>query len=224
MNFNLDLTWSISFKPFLLNPNIPKEGMTLFNYLTKKGIRDPNHSFQGKFRQFKQIGTDCSFEYAGKTLVEPFIFDYSDLPLNKMVYNSIQAHRAAEYTLQNHGIKVHKYFSEILFMLYFSMSKDISNVSILEDAFKSCLTKIYPEVNQNENIEKFSKFINNNIEYPSEKDILHSDDYYKEHMGVSGVPFFIFNDVLTVTGAQDYTYFLNVLDQIVDEKGEMKLN
>jgi len=55
------------------------------------------------------------------------------------------------------------------------------------------------------------------LENNSYADDVRQDIYQARQIGVRGVPFFLFNNKLAVTGAQDSSVFLNTLEKALSE-------
>ncbi|MGG7177886.1 DsbA family oxidoreductase [Clostridium paraputrificum] len=122
--------------------------------------------------------------------------------------NSFDAHRmihfASKYGKMNE-------ITEKLFIAYFTDSKDISDHKILADIAESIGLDRYEALNT-----------------------LASNDYKKEvradeeeasRLGITGVPFFVFNGKFAVSGAQPTNVFLNTLEKVLeDEKPEDSFN
>ncbi|MDF2437632.1 MAG: oxidoreductase [Bacteroidota bacterium] len=119
-----------------------------------------------------------------------------------VVANSFDAHRVIQFAKKKGKGDLAE---ENLFKAYFTEGKNIADKSVLFE-------------------------IGNAIGLPKDelKDVLESDEYSKEvnfdmeeagKIGVSGVPFFVFNRRYAVSGAQDPEVFLDVLNKVSkDEK------
>jgi predicted DsbA family dithiol-disulfide isomerase len=104
--------FSVVWRPFFLNPDLPAEGVPKLEYY--------HHRF-GKARvesmipHMKQVGQEegIEFEYGG------------------VIGNTMDAHRLMEWALQVHGEKVQNDLSEQLMRAYFEKNENVANRSIL---------------------------------------------------------------------------------------------
>lgn len=122
--------------------------------------------------------------------------------------NSFDAHRMIHFADKCGKIEE---MTEALFKAYFTDSKNVSDFNTLADIANSIgLDK-----------EEAIKVLNSN-DY---KDSVHKDEEMAVHYGISSVPFFIFNDKFSVSGAQPTEIFLMALKKAMeDEKTFIDLN
>ena len=114
--------------------------------------------------------------------------------------NSFNAHRLSHLAKQ-HGLQDKA--EEILFKAYFTDGKNIDDISTL--------IQLGVEIGIDENEVKTA------LENNSYADEVRQDVYQARQIGVRGVPFFLFNNKLAVTGAQDSSVFLNTLEKALSE-------
>lgn len=114
--------------------------------------------------------------------------------------NSFNAHRLSHLAKQ-HGLQDDA--EEILFKAYFTDGKNIDDISTL--------IQLGVEIGIDENEVKTA------LENNSYADEVRQDVYLARQIGVRGVPFFLFNNKLAVTGAQDSSVFLNTLEKALSE-------
>lgn len=115
--------------------------------------------------------------------------------------NTFDAHRlihlATQYGLQDQA-------EERLFSAYFTEGKDIGNIDTL--------VQLGVEIGLEES--EIRKVLQAN-DYADE---VRSDQHKARQIGVTGVPFFVFNDKYAVSGAQPNTIFLEVLQKSWQEE------
>jgi len=120
---------------------------------------------------------------------------------NSIIANSFDAHRlshlAKKYNLQNE-------LEEALFKAYFTEGENIANHEIL--------------INLGSEIGIDISEIREMLESDEYSENVRLDIYEGGQIGVSGVPFFLFNDKYAVSGAQDSAVFLQALNQIHQEQ------
>ena len=114
--------------------------------------------------------------------------------------NSFNAHRLSHLAKQ-HGLQDKA--EEILFKAYFTDGKNIDDIPTL--------IQIGTEIGLDADEAKTA------LENNSFADDVRQDIYKARQIGVRGVPFFLFNNKLAVTGAQDSSVFLNTLEKALSE-------
>lgn len=113
-----------------------------------------------------------------------------------LVANTFKAHRFAHYA---HQYKLQEAAEEALFIAHFVEGKDISDNEALADmGQKMGLDK--EDVLRFLTTEEMTEAVKNDITEA-------------EQIGVSGVPFFVFDRKYAISGAQDEAVFLNTLSQ-----------
>lgn len=118
-----------------------------------------------------------------------------------VVTNSFDAHRMIHFAEKYGKMQA---MTEALFKAYFTDSKNVSDFNILVDIASNIgLDK-----------EETIKVLNSN-EY---KDLIRKDEEMAGHYGISSVPFFIFNDKFSVSGAQPKEVFLMALNKAIEEE------
>ena len=171
----VDLRW----RPFLLNPEIPPEGIDRSAYLLKK--------FGSETRVRRVYGAIAD---AGLTVEIDFDFDRID-----KTPNTVNAHRFLLFaTDQGRADDV----VEALFQSYFDKGLDTGREDVL-----------------------FNIGMDMGLDKKDLKHMLWSDEYtdqvYEENarahrLGINGVPAFVFNDELVISGAQEPEVLTRVLD------------
>ena len=93
---------------------------------------------------------------------------------------------------------------EILFRKFFMEGQDLGDNQVLIDAAQEAGMDI--------------KIVKDLLSGDADLDLVAKEDNQARQMGISGVPFFIFDDKYALSGAQDPSTFLQVFDQIEQEK------
>ena len=114
--------------------------------------------------------------------------------------NSFKAHQFSHLALQ-FGLQLEA--EEALFQAYFTDGKNIDDIETLAALGTSI------GINQNET----RKALETN-QFAAE---VHKDIYEAQQIGVRGVPFFVFDRKMAVSGAQDSSVFLETLEQSFGE-------
>lgn len=113
-----------------------------------------------------------------------------------LVANTFKAHRFAHYA---HQYKMQDAAEEALFIAHFVAGKDISDHETLADMGESIGL----------NRQELLHFLNSDELSTAVK----QDIQEAEQIGVTGVPFFVFDRKYAISGAQDEAVFLNTLSQ-----------
>ncbi len=117
-----------------------------------------------------------------------------------IIANSFDAHRlshlAKKYNLQNEA-------EEQLFKAYFTEGKNTAD--------HNTLIQLGVEIGLDANEIKLM------LQSSDYTEAVRIDSFEAQQIGVSGVPFFLFNDKYTISGAQDSSVFLNALQTISKE-------
>ena len=115
--------------------------------------------------------------------------------------NSFDAHRLIHFASKYGKIEE---MTEKLFIAYFTDSKDISDHEVLAD--------IAGEIglNREEAVRALAS--------GDYKDSVRNDEEEASRLGITGVPFFVFNDKFAVSGAQPKDVFLNTLEKVLEDE------
>jgi predicted DsbA family dithiol-disulfide isomerase len=157
-----ELDISVTFRPFQLNPGMPRDGINRQMY------------YKNKFGEARLETLRTSIENAGK---EDGIF----------FCNTVDA--VAPNTLSAHVL-----------MFWAKQNTDDHKV----------LAQLGEEVGMDKN------FIISNLMEGNDEDQVKLQIQQSGAKGVSGVPFFIFNDQFTISGAQPVESFTSVFDHVLD--------
>jgi len=176
------LSISPNWKPFLLNPGMPIEGLDRSAYLIKK--------FGSETRISRIYG---AISDAGLSVEINFAFDRID-----RTPNSINSHRLVKFA-ENYDKATE--MVEVLFTEYFINGKDIGD--------KNVLVKIADDLGLD--ADKYNDILasNNDIE-----DIL-TENSKAHSLGINGVPAYVFNGKMAISGAQEAQVLARMLDVAV---------
>ena len=108
--------------------------------------------------------------------------------------NTVKSHLLVDFARK---YKVENDVITDLFENYFAKAKDIGDEEILVSIAKKNklpIDKVKEHLNKEENVKKISKM----------------DDVAKE-MGITGVPFYVFNDQLSISGAQSVDHLIEAI-------------
>jgi len=174
----------IVWKSFQLNPNIPQN--TNNESLVEFFVREKGVTVEQAHAMFANV-----IKMAKE----------SDLELNMnnvVVANTTKAHRLS-HLAKTKGSLVQNNIEESLFKAYFTEGKNINDdETLLEIGLKNKITQ-----------EELLKMLKSD-EY---LDKVHSDIQEASDLGVTSVPFFVFNRKYAVSGAQPSKTFLDVLNK-----------
>ncbi|WP_298727822.1 DsbA family oxidoreductase [uncultured Ferrovibrio sp.] len=179
-----DLDFEIGWRPFQLNPDMPKEGADRKSYLEAK--------FGGPERA-KEIYARVTAEGAKEGI--PFDFDGI-----KRTPNTLAAHSVLRWALST-GAQTE--LKERLFRLYFLEGQDIGNHQVLADAAEA------------EGMD--GALVKRLLDEGHDADVIQAEDQMARQLGITGVPFFIFERRYGVPGAQDPEVLLQVIDRVAEE-------
>jgi predicted DsbA family dithiol-disulfide isomerase len=179
-----DISFEIGWRPFQLNPDMPREGADRKSYLEAK--------FGGPERA-KQIYARVSAEGAK----EGIAFDFDGI---RRTPNTLAAHSVLRWAL---SAGVQSELKERLFRLYFLEGQDIGDHQILADAAAG------------EGMD--GALVRQLLDEGRDADIIQEEDMMARELGITGVPFFIFERKYGVSGAQPADALLQVIDKVAAE-------
>lgn len=180
------MDFEIGWRPFQLNPDMPREGADRKSYLEAK--------FGGPERA-QQIYARVTAEGAKEGI--PFNFDGI-----KRTPNTLAAHSVLRWAL-NAGVQ--NELKERLFNFYFIQGRDIGNHDVLADAAAL------------EGMD--GALVKQLLDEGRDAEAVQSEDMMARELGITGVPFFIFEGKYGVSGAQPPEALLQVIDRIAAESG-----
>ncbi|WP_169545509.1 DsbA family oxidoreductase [Sneathiella aquimaris] len=182
-----DLDVEITWHPFQLHPDMPKEGADRTEFITQKfgSIERAKELYENVRQAGAAVGLDFQF---GKVKRSP---------------NTLNSHRLIRWAetagLQNEVV-------EILFRKFFMEGADLGDDQVLIDAAKEAGMDV--------------EIVKNLLESDADVELVSQEDARAREMGISGVPFFIFDNKYALSGAQDPATFIQVIEQIEAEGKE----
>ena len=175
---DIDLVW----RPFLLNREIPADGIDRTAYLIRK--------FGSEARVRRIYG---AIAQAGESVDIDFAFDRID-----RTPNSVDSHRLIRYALLNGA---DPRIVETLFFEYFIEGLDIGRQDVLQ------------EIGARDGLDgaAIGAYLN------SEEDIdfVYDENRRAHRMGVNGVPAFVFNKKMVISGAQEPQILARMIDAAI---------
>ena len=175
---DIDLVW----RPFLLNKEIPTDGIERTAYLIRK--------FGSEARVRRIYG---AIAQAGESVDIDFAFDRID-----RTPNSVDSHRLIRYALLNGA---NPRIVETLFFEYFINGLDIGRQDVLQ------------EIGARDGLDgaAIGAYLN------SEEDIdfVYDENTRAHRMGVNGVPAFVFNKKMVISGAQEPQILARMIDAAI---------
>lgn len=115
--------------------------------------------------------------------------------------NTFDSHRLIWKAYQEGGIELQDKVVESLFKAYFEDEKSMGELSVLIDCAKKS------------GMENANEFIEN--EHAGKEETLKDLDEYRHKYSVTGVPFFVFNDKYSFSGAQPSSKILSIFKKLV---------
>jgi predicted DsbA family dithiol-disulfide isomerase len=174
-----DYEYQIGWRPFQLNPDLPRGGMERRQYLALK--------FGGGDRA-QQIYSHI--KAAGRQ--ERISFDFDAIRQQPNTFDSHRLIRWAAYESVQDAVV------ETLFRRYFTEGADIGSRTVLLRIAADCGMRA----------EAVRRMLDGN----TDADLVREEELVARRMGVNGVPCFIVDRKYAVSGAQDASVLVNVLD------------
>jgi predicted DsbA family dithiol-disulfide isomerase len=175
---------SVTFRPFQLNPGMPRDGINRQMY------------YKNKFGEARLETLRTGIENAGK---EDGIFFCNTV--DAVAPNTLSAHVLMFWAKQNTDIDSNK-LSDKIFYSHHVACENIGDHKVL--------AQLGEEVGMDKNL------IISNLMEGNDEDQVKLQIQQSGAKGVSGVPFFIFNDQFTISGAQPVESFTSVFDHVLD--------
>ena len=175
-----NIEFSVTYKPFQLDPTMPLEGVDRKKYIERKF---------GK-KTAKEAGLRIS--QAGDEVGIKFNYDKIDI-----TPNTFNSHRLIRWSLPYNK---QSELLDFLFIAYFEEGKNIGDTDIL--------LQISEELNLNKNDIKES-FLND-----IDRKEVEAEEWSFRDLGIAGVPTYIINKEIIITGAQSSDNFVKLFDKI----------
>ena len=175
---DIDLVW----RPFLLNREIPADGIDRTAYLIRK--------FGSEARVRRIYG---AIAQAGESVDIDFAFDRID-----RTPNSVDSHRLIRYALLNGA---NPRIIETLFFEYFIEGLDIGRQDVLQ------------EIGARDGLD--GDAIGAYLSSEEDIDFVYDENTRAHRMGVNGVPAFVFNKKMIISGAQEPQILARMIDAAI---------
>ncbi len=186
-----DINFEIRWRPFQLNPQMPKEGMAREEYMEKKfGQSDPAQSI---FKDLENIGTKLGIRF--------------DFPAIEFAPNTLDAHRLIHWASggsDTNNVEKQTALVTRLFEIYFEEGGDLRDNEILIGAAQ--------------NIGMNAELVRELLAGERDVDAIKEQVAVAGNMGISGVPCFIIENKYAVMGAQKPEALVEAFQAAIDEK------
>lgn len=175
---DIDLVW----RPFLLNREIPADGIDRTAYLIRK------FGSEARVRRIYD-----AIAQAGESVDIDFAFDRID-----RTPNSVDSHRLIRYALLNGA---NPRIVETLFFEYFIEGLDIGRQDVLQ------------EIGARDGLD--GDAIGAYLKSEEDIDFVYDENTRAHRMGVNGVPAFVFNKKMIISGAQEPQILARMIDAAI---------
>ena len=177
------ITLKPNWKPFLLNPKMPPEGIDRTAYLIKKFGSEAriNHIYGAIGEVGHSVEIDFAFERIDRTP------------------NSVNSHRLVRFAAR-HG-QAPGVVSDVvgaLFREFFINGRDIGDIGVLVD--------IGAEQGLNAGV------LHAYLESGDDEQRIYDENILAHRLGINGVPSYVFNEKFLISGAQDPVVLARMLD------------
>jgi predicted DsbA family dithiol-disulfide isomerase len=172
---------TVRFRPYLLNPWVPREGMNRDDYLVAKF--GSVERYNANSQRIIDIAAAVGLDYARDKI--------------KRQPNTIDCHRLIAWASDPTRMK------QRLMQLYFSEGGDLTDREVLVKAAADCgmdADEVRRRLATDEDVAR-----------------IEAEAASANEAGIQGVPFFIFGNVLAVSGAQPPEYLAQAIERALDE-------
>jgi len=180
-----DIDVVLRWRPFLLNPNMPKEGISHETYMTRR-FGGPRRA-QKAYNAVEDVGLSAEIDFSFDNI--------SRTP------SSIDSHRLVLYAEEQGKAQS---AVEALFYNYFVNGKDIGDIGIL--------------VSIAENLGLDSADVAAFLGGDEALDTVHESSQEAHSQGINGVPAFIFNEKLVLSGGYPSGILVRMIDTAHQDK------
>ena len=180
--------FEVHFRPFELNPNMPKGGQDAIEHLTEKyGLTAEQVKTNQANIRAKALEAGFEFHPEGR----------------KRVYNTFDAHRLLHWAGQEFGLEKQAILKKELLNTYFCLAVNLDDQHNLLDAVtRSGLDQ-----------DRALKVLKNN-EFAKE---VRTEEATYTNAGINSVPAIILNDQYLMQGAQPPESFVNAFAQLIEQ-------
>lgn len=196
---DFDLHW----RPFQLNPQMPKEGMNREEYMANKfGAGQPTQDF---YKQLEDIGSKLDIDFKFKDIG----FAPNTLDAHRLIHWASGGREANNGADQSQTAGKYGHQTALvtkLFEIYFEQGGDLGNQQVLRDAGQS--------------LGMNGQLIDELMASDRDVDSIKEQVASATKLGISGVPCFIIESKYAVMGAQKPEALIEAFEQASDEKSE----
>ena len=182
-----DLVADITWRPFLLNPDMPRAGMTRLDYVTRKfGSEERSRRLYGQIAELGSAeGVPFRFERIGRTP------------------SSVDAHRLVRMAARGGASGLANELVDALFVAHFAEGRDIGDPRVLLS------------VGEAHGLE--ARAVRLMLAGHEMVDEVHSENLRAHRLGINGVPCFVVGERMAIAGAQEPEVIERLLDVAVLE-------
>ncbi|MGF1641900.1 MAG: DsbA family oxidoreductase [Rhodospirillales bacterium] len=173
------ITTALRWWPFLLNPNLPADGIDRSSYLLRK--------FGSEARIARIFGAIAD---VGQSVEIDFAFDRI-----RRTPNTINAHRLVRFAGASSKSDA---TVEALFFHHFVSGRDIGDIRVLIDIGAALGL----------DVEALAPYLRSDAELG----VIYSENARAHRLGINGVPSFVFGRTFVVSGAQEASVLVRMLD------------
>jgi predicted DsbA family dithiol-disulfide isomerase len=178
-----DIEFSVTWRPFQLNPNMPREGLNRWEYYNKKFGEERASNI---LKRHKTLGAAEDIAFC-------------DQP-NAMAPNTLSAHVLMYWGGQDETVDTNL-LAEKLYSAHHEACENIGDHQVL--------VRIAGEVGMDQVI------VANKLTDGEDESLIKQLIGESKSQGITGVPYFMINDQISLSGAQPVDGFLNAFDQII---------
>ena len=180
--------FEVHFRPFELNPNMPKGGQDAIEHLTEKyGLTAEQVKTNQANIRAKALEAGFEFHPEGR----------------KRVYNTFDAHRLLHWAGQEFGLEKQAILKKELLNTYFCLAVNLDDQHNLLDAVT------HSGLDQDRALEVLK-----NNEFAKE---VRTEEATYTNAGINSVPAIILNDQYLMQGAQPPESFVNAFAQLIEQ-------
>lgn len=183
----------ILFRPFQLDPTVPKEGMDYKTYMTAKFGPPDSDAASAQKNRWSQM-REALEQYGAD---ESIPFDFANMNVRP---NTLNAHRLLKWA-QGQG-KAHQ-VKLALFHAYFADHRDVGNIEVLAD------------IGASQGMDK--NLLLDLLKGEADLAAVQQEEASIRQLGISGVPTFIANRKIAAQGAESIENLANFLRQAASE-------
>ena len=188
---NGEVSATIRYHPFELNPDMPPEGEDQRAHIMRKYGRSNDEAVQGRER-LREVGRQAGYA-----------FDYTGPgdPPPAMMWNTRAAHKLLVMTLRDHGPQVQARLKHALFDAHFQARRNVSDPAVLTDIAASVGI---------DRDEAGAALVDAELDA-----IVTAGEQQAWDWNITGVPAMIVNGKYLIPGAQDPATYANALRRVV---------